>query len=116
MSNAATMDKMTRRIEGVSSWVEKNHVNFAFLASALVVVAMCVPGTAFAQDIIGAKGDTALAWIKKAVYFILVVAVMGAGVAAAFGRMEWATVGRILIGCIVAGLAVEVVGALYGNG
>ena len=40
MSNAATMDKMTRRIEGVSSWVEKNHVNFAFLASALVVVAM----------------------------------------------------------------------------
>ena len=62
------------------------------------------------------KANSALTWIKEGVFFILVVAVLGAGVMAAFGRMSWATVGQVLIGAIVAGLATEVVTALFGSG
>jgi type IV secretory pathway VirB2 component (pilin) len=62
------------------------------------------------------KANSALTWIKEGVFFILVVAVLGSGVMAAFGRMSWATVGQVLIGAIVAGVATEVVTALYGAG
>jgi type IV secretory pathway VirB2 component (pilin) len=62
------------------------------------------------------KANSALTWIKEGVFFILVVAVLGSGVMAAFGRMSWATVGQVLIGAIVAGLATEVVTALFGSG
>jgi type IV secretory pathway VirB2 component (pilin) len=62
------------------------------------------------------KANSALTWIKEGVFFILVVAVLGSGVMAAFGRMSWATVGQVLVGAIVAGLATEVITALYGAG
>jgi type IV secretory pathway VirB2 component (pilin) len=87
------------------------------LIGALVVL---VPQLAFAQDAGGGglagKADKALEWIKTAVQTILVVSVMGSGVLAAFGRMSWSTVGQVLIGAIVAGMASEVVTALYGGG
>lgn len=94
------------------------HRGYFMLAIALVIGAMLLatPELAFAQSIIDEKADSALAWIRRAVYFILVVAVLGSGVLAAFGRMSWATVGQVLIGAIVAGVATEVVGALYGDG
>jgi type IV secretory pathway VirB2 component (pilin) len=74
---------------------------------------LLLPQFAFAQDI-GAKAEKALEWIKTAVHTILVVSVIGSGVLAAFGRMSWATVGQVLIGAVVAGVATEVVDALYG--
>jgi type IV secretory pathway VirB2 component (pilin) len=87
------------------------------LIGALVVL---VPQLAFAQDggggTLSGKADKALEWIKTAVQTILVVSVMGSGVLAAFGRMSWSTVGQVLIGAIVAGMASEVVTALYGGG
>ena len=82
------------------------------LVGALVLL---MPQFAFAQDI-GAKAKQALDWIKTAVHTILVVSVIGSGVLAAFGRMSWATVGQVLIGAVVAGVATEVVDALYGTG
>lgn len=105
------------KMEKFGEWLQRNRGYFSFAVMALVGMMMLVlPETAMAQDIIGTKGTTAMAWIKRAVYFILVVAVMGSGVLAAFGRMSWATVGQVLIGAIVAGLATEVVTALYGGG
>jgi type IV secretory pathway VirB2 component (pilin) len=76
---------------------------------------LLMPQFAFAQDI-GAKAEKALEWIKTAVHTILVVSVIGSGVLAAFGRMSWTTVGQVLIGAVVAGVATEVVDALYGAG
>jgi type IV secretory pathway VirB2 component (pilin) len=85
-----------------------------------VVCSAAAPHLAFAQDAGGmdlcTKANDALTWIKEGVFFILIVAVLGSGVLAAFGRMSWATVGQVLIGAIVAGVATEVVTALYGSG
>lgn len=86
------------------------------LMAILGLLMLVVPEVAMAQSIIDEKADSALAWIRRAVYFILVVAVLGSGVLAAFGRLSWATVGQVLIGAIVAGVATEVVSALYGDG
>jgi type IV secretory pathway VirB2 component (pilin) len=83
------------------------------LVGALFVL---MPQYAFAQDLIGSKAEKALEWIKTAVHTILVVSVIGSGVLAAFGRMSWATVGQVLIGAVVAGVATEVVDALYATG
>lgn len=112
MINVATLDQ-------VNGWMQRHrgHMTLA-LAAVFVLAAMTMPGLALAQsgdDIIGDKADTALDWIKRGVYFILVVAVLGAGVMAAFGRMSWKTVGQVLIGAIVAGVATAVVDALYGD-
>jgi type IV secretory pathway VirB2 component (pilin) len=76
------------------------------------------PEFAFAQDLgeLTSKSNSAVSWIKTAVHAILVVSVIGSGVMAAFGRMSWATVGQVIIGAVVAGLATEVVDALYGTG
>lgn len=68
---------------------------------------------AFAQLNVSEKATEAVTAIKTGVKFILVVAVLGSGVLAAFGRMSWTTVGQVLIGSIIAGLATEVVDALY---
>jgi len=62
---------------------------------------------------IEAKAQEAVDAIQTGVKFILIVAVIGSGVLAAFGRMSWTTVGQVLIGSIIAGLANEVVSALY---
>ena len=62
-----------------------------------------------------AKGDEAVSWIRIAVGIILTIAVMGSGVLAAFGQMSWKTVGQVVVGCIVAGLATAVVTALFGS-
>lgn len=88
----------------------------AGLATLLLVTLTCLPQLAFAQGVgtLCTNANTALNWIEIGVYFILIVAVLGSAVAAAFGRMEWATVGRILVGCIVAGVATAVVQALTG--
>jgi type IV secretory pathway VirB2 component (pilin) len=83
------------------------------LSTAMLLVLM--PEWAFAQDLAG-KADKALEWIKTGVHTILVVSVIGSGVLAAFGRMSWSTVGQVLVGAIVAGVATEVVDALYGSG
>lgn len=82
---------------------------------AVVLLVSLSPELGFAQSSGGslsASATTAVNYIKTGVYFILIVAVLGSAVAAAFGRMEWATVGRVLIGCVVAGMATEVVDGL----
>ncbi len=88
------------------------------LICTLAMLGACClyPGLALAQSSgsLSASATTAVNYIKTGVYFILIVAVLGSAVAAAFGRMEWATVGRVLIGCVVAGLATEVVDGLSG--
>lgn len=81
----------------------------------LATLLVLMPEWAFAQDLAG-KADKALEWIKTGVHTILIVAVIGSGVLAAFGRMSWSTVGQVLVGAIVAGVATEVVDALYGSG
>jgi type IV secretory pathway VirB2 component (pilin) len=85
---------------------------------ALVAFLLLCPEVGLAQDLgsLQTKSDSAVSWIKTAVHAILVVAVIGSGVMAAFGRMSWATVGQVIIGAVVAGLATEVVDALYGSG
>lgn len=84
------------------------------LIAALLALVLAQP--ALAQLNIDAKATQAVDAIKSGVKFILIVAVMGSGVLAAFGRMSWTTVGQVLIGSIIAGLATEVVSALYGGG
>lgn len=107
MNNVATLSQMTR-------WKRSNQGYSALALTALFLLAMMVfPELALAQNILDEKANTALDWIKSAVYFILIVAVLGSGVLAAFGRMSWATVGQVLVGAIVAGLATAVVDALY---
>jgi len=113
MINVAMLDQ-------VNGWMRRNrgYMTLALTAMFLLAAMTLLPGVAMAQsgdDIIGDKADTALDWIKRGVYFILVVAVLGAGVMAAFGRMSWKTVGQVLIGAIVAGVATAVVDALYGD-
>lgn len=111
MSNAATLDQ-------VNAWMHRNRGYMTLALTAVYMLAVvALPGLAMAQDtdVIGDKATTALDWIKRGVYFVLVVAVLGAGVMAAFGRMSWTTVGQVLIGAIVAGVAAEVVSALYGQ-
>jgi type IV secretory pathway VirB2 component (pilin) len=98
--------------------------NTGYLRLTVCLVAMALsamsPHLALAQAAGGmdlcTKANSALTWIKEGVFFILVVAVLGSGVMAAFGRMSWATVGQVLVGAIVAGLATEVITALYGAG
>lgn len=108
MNNVATMER-------VNGFMRRNQGYMTLALTAVVMFAMMVmPEVAMAQNIIDEKADTALEWIKRGVYFILVVAVMGSGVLAAFGRMSWATVGQVLIGSIIAGVATAVVDALYG--
>jgi hypothetical protein len=93
---------------------------FAWTAMlALVLVLVAAPHLAVAQALGGmdqlcTNAQQAVKWVFVGIYFILVVAVGGAAVAASFGRLEWAVVGRILVGCIVAGLAVALVQALSG--
>lgn len=106
---ANNADKYVTRI----SWV---------VMLAVFVASFVMPQLAFAQAVGGGGGvgnlctnaNQAVKWIEIGVYFILVVAVLGAAVAASFGRMEWMTVGKILIGCIICGVAVPVVTALSG--
>lgn len=106
-----------QRANKVTDLLFRNRGYFTLgLAFVLGLTMLLAPEVAMAQSIIDEKADSALSWIRRAVYFILVVAVMGSGVLAAFGRMSWATVGQVLIGAIVAGVAVEVVSALYGDG
>ena len=108
---SSTRDTFLQRNAGYTQLA----LTFTFItANALI------PHLAFAQAAGGmdlcTKANSALTWIKEGVFFILVVAVLGSGVLAAFGRMSWATVGQVLIGAIVAGVATEVVTALYGSG
>lgn len=113
MSNTIAM----QRAEKVTDLLFRNRGYFTLAIAALVgVMMLAMPEMAMAQSIIDEKADSALQWIRRAVYFILVVAVLGSGVLAAFGRMSWTTVGQVLIGAIVAGVATEVVSALYGEG
>ena len=98
-------------------------INRSALVSSLVGLAifafiLSCPNLALAQDLgsLTTKSNSAVSWIKTAVHAILVVSVIGSGVLAAFGRMSWATVGQVIIGAVVAGLATEVVDALYGSG
>lgn len=85
------------------------------LLLGIATLLILMPDWAFAQDL-ASKADKALEWIKTGVHTILVVSVIGSGVLAAFGRMSWSTVGQVLVGAIVAGVATEVVDALYGSG
>lgn len=114
--NAIALETAVRKMNSVNRWLNRNRGYLTIALSTLVAVSSTlVPATAVAQDIISDKAESAMEWIKQAVYFILVVAVLGSGVLAAFGRMSWGTVGQVLIGAIVAGLATEVVDALYAD-
>lgn len=82
------------------------------LVAALVALALAQP--AFAQDLdISTKSASALTTITVGIKVILTVAVMGSGVLASFGRMTWSTVGQVVIGTMIAGLATEVVAAFF---
>lgn len=91
----------------------------SILPYALIALMFAFPGLALADgdaaSQLSSKANSALEWIKTAVYFILVVAVIGSGVMAAFGRLSWMTVGTVLAGAIIAGIGAEVVTALYGG-
>lgn len=94
-----------------------NFLSFAFMLTFITLM-VTHPSFAIAQDAaaqLKTQANSALSWLWTAVYFILVVAVLGSGVLAAFGRMEWRTVGQVLIGCVVAGMAVAVVQGLFGS-
>src|ERR1700743_785349 len=107
---------ITSTCHRVISFMRRPAVQTALML-AIAVFIVAAPEWAFAQAGGGGlqgKADKAMEWVKTAVYTILVVAVMGSGVLAAFGRMSWATVGQVLVGAIVAGMATEVVDALYG--
>jgi len=111
MSIASTSTQ-TKRIH---CWVFVRHAIVPLLFLALTLFH---PESLWAQDAasqLQTKATSAVAWVKTAVYFILIVSVIGAGVMAAFGRLSWETVGRVLIGCVVSGLATEAVIALYGG-
>jgi Ca2+/Na+ antiporter len=113
MNHSIAMQRANR----VAGLLDRNRGYFMIALTVVVGLMMLfAPDLAHAQSIIDEKADSALAWIRRAVYFILVVAVLGSGVLAAFGRMSWATVGQVLVGAIVAGVATEVVSALYGEG
>ena len=102
---------MTRSIRSsTSSWLRHG----LMLTACGLMVGLALVQPAFAQLDISSKATTAVEAIKTGVKFVLIVAVMGSGVLAAFGRMSWTTVGQVLIGSIIAGLATEVVSALYG--
>jgi type IV secretory pathway VirB2 component (pilin) len=104
--------------EPVAPSVRLSVVRAALLMSIAMLLVL-IPEWAFAQAGGGgldSKAKQALDWIQTAVYTILVISVMGSGVLAAFGRMSWSTVGQVLVGAIVAGMATEVVTALYGKG
>lgn len=100
--------------------VDRGSRIFSWMAMLAVMVGLAVaPHLAAAQvaggmDQLCTNAQQAVKWVFVGIYFILVVAVGGAAVAASFGRLEWAVVGRILVGCIVAGLAVALVQALSG--
>jgi type IV secretory pathway VirB2 component (pilin) len=92
---------------------------YAGIGLLLVLAMFLAPELALAQDPgaqLATKGQNAVNWIKRGVYFILLIAVIGSGVMAAFGQMQWRTVGQVIIGSIIAGLSTEVVTALYGSG
>lgn len=113
--------KASTRQDNCASFLQR-HAGYlqGAVTVGLMLVSALLPHIAFAQVAGGmdlcSKANSALTWIKEGVFFILVVAVLGSGVMAAFGRMSWATVGQVLIGAIVAGLATEVVTALFGSG
>jgi type IV secretory pathway VirB2 component (pilin) len=100
----------------------QRHARAIDTLTMLLTLAICVlPDLAFAQTSgssassqLSTNATTAVNYIKTGVYFILIVGVLGAAVSAAFGRMEWMTVGKVLIGCVIAGLATDVVGGLSG--
>lgn len=101
-----------------TSLFRRHHYLAVSLVLAAIAFMLFCPEIALAQDLadLSTKSNSAVSWIKTAVHAILVVAVIGSGVMAAFGRMSWATVGQVIIGAVVAGLATEVVDALYGSG
>lgn len=110
-----------REVEArVANRVGRGSRNVSWMAMlALVVLLAAAPHLTSAQvaggmDQLCTNAQQAVKWVFVGIYFILVVAVGGAAVAASFGRLEWAVVGRILVGCIVAGLAVALVQALSG--
>jgi type IV secretory pathway VirB2 component (pilin) len=115
------MMKASIRQDNCALFLQRN-TGYLRLAMSLsfVLCSAVMPHLGWAQVAGGmdlcSKANSALTWIKEGVFFILVVAVLGSGVMAAFGRMSWATVGQVLIGSILAGLATEVVTALFGSG
>lgn len=109
MIDATTLDR-------VNDWMIRKRGYMTLALTAVFLLAMLLmPEAVLAQNIIDDKATTALDWIKRGVYFLLIVAVLGAGVLAAFGRISWLTVGQVLIGAIIAGVATAVVDALYGD-
>jgi type IV secretory pathway VirB2 component (pilin) len=96
-----------------SIWHSPRLRRAARLGLVSVLLALVLAQPAFAQLDVSGKATEAVTAIKTGVKFILVVAVLGSGVLAAFGRMSWTTVGQVLVGSIIAGMATEVVDALY---
>jgi type IV secretory pathway VirB2 component (pilin) len=113
----------TRRVTDRFDGFMQRHSARINVAVTLLALVICVlPDLALAQSSgsgsassqLSTNATTAVNYIKTGVYFILIVGVLGAAVAAVFGRMEWRTVGQVLIGCVIAGLATDVVGGLSG--
>lgn len=113
MTPIHTSNALALRTNG---FLDRNARALSMIAFALVTsIFLFSPTIAHAAaGQLQSKGDSALSWLKIAVGIILTVAVLGSGVLAAFGQMSWKTVGQVLIGCIVAGIAAAVVSGLYG--
>ena len=108
-------------VADVTAVIERHRSLFFWLAATIgLIVTIFMPHMAFAQSggsaasQLSSKGNDALSYVKIGAYFILIVAVIGCAILAAFGQMSWSKVGGVLIGCIVVGVAVEVVSGLSG--
>ena len=107
-----------KAISNMSKWLERNSGFLAWTVGMVLLIAASDP--VFAQISNSAatqlttKAQSSMTIINIIVYFVLIVCVIGAGIAAMFGRMEWAVFGRVLIGACVVGVAVPLVEGLSG--
>lgn len=78
----------------------------------LAALALIFPELAFAQDAkakIAGAGQKAYDIVFEVVYWLCLIAVIGAGAAAMFGRIEWSKFGQLVLGIVIIFSATAVV-------
>ena len=79
---------------------------------------------AFGQGVVSDGGEletvttaaeSVLATLNSILRVVSIIAIMGCGLAAGFGRMEWGTVGKVFMGLVIANAATTVVEYLGGG-
>jgi len=74
------------------------------LVAVVMLAALLFPELAFAEDAkakIAATGKKAFDLVFSVVYWLCAIAVVGGGVGAMMGRMEWGRFGQIVAGIVV---------------